>query len=106
MSVAAIILEPKDTDFYVPVATESFFQRAWVPAIKELNLELLLLLNPGLDLTKKDLSPLIQELEKIKSWAEAKLHKDELDYLKRRIDSLKVKLIEAFNNGAITIFIG
>ncbi|MNP75251.1 hypothetical protein D3C76_1722800 [compost metagenome] len=64
------------------------------------------MLDPGIDLTKKDLSLLIKELEKVKAWAVAKLDKNELEYLERRIDFLIVKLIEAFNNGAITIYIG
>lgn len=106
MSVAAIIIEPKDIEFYVPVSTESFFHTFWIPAIRELKLELLAMLDPGVDLTKNDLSLLINELEIIKSWALAKLNKNELDYLERRIDFLIIKLTEAFNNGAVTIFIG
>ncbi|MBW5449455.1 hypothetical protein GE107_25935 [Cohnella sp. CFH 77786] len=106
LSVASIIIEPKDIQFYVPVSTEAFFQSCWVPAIKELNLQLISLFNPGLDLTKKDLSHLIEELEILKKWAETNLDKDEYNYMKRRIDFLIVKLIEVFTNDEVVVFIG
>lgn len=106
LSVAAIIIEPEGMNFYVPVSTESFFQTFWTPAIKELKLELLKCLDPGIDLSKNDLSLLIEELEKIKTWAAENSNKSEIEYLKGRVDFLIVKLIEAFNNGAITIYIG
>ncbi|WP_040952709.1 hypothetical protein [Gorillibacterium massiliense] len=106
MSVAAIIIEPKDTQFYVPVSNEAFFQNCWVPAIKELNLKLISLFNPGLDLTKKDLSHLIEELELLINWAEVNLENDDFNYMKRRIDFLIVRLIEVFTSDEVIVFIG
>lgn len=106
MSISAIIIEPEGMDFYVPVSTESFFQTFWVPAIKELNLDLLRFLDPGIDLVKSNLFLLIKELELIKIWGIKNLNKREVEYLEVRVDLLIAKLIDAFNNGAITIYIG
>lgn len=106
MSIAAIIIKPEDTNFYVPVSTEAFFQRCWLPAIKELNLKIISLFNPGLDLTKNDLFHLVEELEVIKKWAEVNLNNDDFNYLKRRIDFLIVNLIEVFNSDEAIVFIG
>jgi hypothetical protein len=83
LSIAAMIIEPKDRNFYVPVSTEAFFRSCWVPAIKELQVELISFFDPGLDLIKKDLPDLINEL-----------------------NILTGELIEAFKEEDIIIYIG
>lgn len=42
MSIAAMILNSEnefEEKFYIPVASEAFFEECWIPAIEELNLE-------------------------------------------------------------------
>lgn len=106
LSVAAIILEPKDRSFYVPVATEAFFRKCWIPAIRQLNLSIVSLFDPGVDLREDDFPLLCEELARIKAWADERLSEEERAHIRSRIDGLIAKLTEAFAEEGVVVFIG
>ncbi|WP_239297632.1 hypothetical protein [Paenibacillus sp. ACRRY] len=103
-------MEPKGKEsFYVPVSTEAFFKRCWEPGIKALELELISLFpDPGVDLDKKHLPKLLNELHLLKDWAETGRHLNENDseHLINRISILQEKMHEAFLDENVIIFIG
>ncbi|MNI55464.1 hypothetical protein D3C76_753690 [compost metagenome] len=106
MSIAAIIIEPYN-NFYLPISTEAFFQRCWVPAIRELQLEIVSLFSdPGVDITISELPRLIKELELIQGWAVIKLAPDDLEHITKRINALLIRLPEIFRENNVTIYIG
>ncbi|WP_019535546.1 hypothetical protein [Paenibacillus ginsengihumi] len=106
LSVAAIILEPENRSFYVPVATEAFFRKCWIPAIRQLNLAIVSLFDPGVDLRKDDFPLLCEELDRIKTWADKQLTEEEHAHICSRIDGLIARLKEAFAEEGVVIFIG
>ncbi|WP_334076647.1 hypothetical protein [Paenibacillus sanfengchensis] len=106
MSVAAMIIEPKDRDFYVPVASEAFFCKCWIPASIELKLQYIPLFQSGVDIQKEDLPLLFQELSQLMKWSKQNLSKEDGLHLCSRVELLKTKLTEAFSEEGVIVFIG
>ncbi|WP_438449512.1 hypothetical protein [Gorillibacterium sp. sgz5001074] len=106
MSIAAIIIEPPNRDFYVPIASEEFFHKCWVPIIQDLKLKLVPLFNPGIDLIKKELPTLLSELKQIKDYGLKTLTYNEQSHIITRIELLENKLSEVFSEEGIVVFIG
>ncbi|WP_127529274.1 hypothetical protein [Paenibacillus kobensis] len=107
MSIAAIIIEPKDSRFYVPVSTEVFFERCWLPGVKELKLELTsYFYSPGIDLNKKHFPKLINELSLLKEWAKIMLTENDCSHLIGRVDRLVEEMNVAFKDEGVIIYIG
>ena len=93
-------------DFYVPIATEDFFRKCWIPAIKELNLSLTSCFQKGIDLSRKDLQELLNELKLIKHWSVDNLSIEETSHIHLRIDLLVAKLTETLITDETVVFIG
>lgn len=106
MSVAAFIIEPQDRDFYVPVASEAFFCKCWIPASIELKLQYIPLFQSGVDIQKDDLPRLFQELSQLMNWSKQNLSKEDDVHLCSRAELLKTKLTKAFTEEGVIVFIG
>ncbi len=110
MSICAFILEAQnewESSFFVPIATESFFKRCWLPAIEALGLRWIAIFPTGIDVEELDLSVVMEELNLIKEWATHHLA-DEEDRMKllKRIDWIQEKLPQAFQRKEAILFIG
>ncbi|WJH33616.1 hypothetical protein N6H14_26915 [Paenibacillus sp. CC-CFT747] len=60
MSISAIIIDPEDefeSSFMLPVATESFYTKYWLPAVDELNLQWAALFQDGTDVERRTFLP-------------------------------------------------
>lgn len=109
MSVIALILGPTnefEQEFSIPVASESFFNECWVPAIKAMNLKWVEHFSWGLDIKKEDLDKVINELLQIREWALHNLIEAKLVHILYRIDLLITKLPTAFRRENAVVFIG
>lgn len=109
MSIGAIILNSKnefEEKFYVPVATEAFFQECWEPAIEELELKWVKVFSVGIDLEKEDLPHVMRELSQIKKWARINLNSEQQIQIIDRIELLETELPKAFKRKGIVVFIG
>ena len=76
MSVLAFVLKPindYEKHLSIPVASEPFFTKYWIPAVKELKLEWVATFSVGIDITKDDLPNVVGELLQIKEWAKTNL---------------------------------
>ncbi|MEI7024917.1 hypothetical protein [Paenibacillus sp. y28] len=106
MSVAALIVEPENSGWYVPIATESFFMRCWIPAIQALQLQVISMFDPGVDICKDELPLLLEELDRVKMWAKIHLAEEDSGHMERRIQNLTQRLTEIFTDEGIVVFIG
>ncbi|WP_282940477.1 hypothetical protein [Paenibacillus sp. RC67] len=109
MSVVAYILDPTDElerVFSIPVASESFFNECWVPAIKAMQLKWVEQFSWGIDIRKEDLDKVINELLQIREWSLHNLFEVKQAHILYRIDLLITKLPTAFGRENAVIFIG
>ena len=109
MSVAAMVIIPENMVnklLYIPIATERFFIKCWMPAINALELKWIACFQCGIEITKKDLPFVIDELEKIKPWISENLSYEETNFMTSRIDNLIDNLGEIFCNDDVIVFIG
>ncbi|MBT2288738.1 hypothetical protein J7E73_06230 [Paenibacillus albidus] len=109
MSVLAFILEPTDEfeqEFSIPVASESFFNECWGPAIKALQLKWVEHFSWGIDVRKEDLDKVINELLQIREWSLHNLIEAKQEHILYRIDLLITKLPAAFRRENAVVFIG
>lgn len=110
MSISAMVLEAKDEfeeKFFIPVATESFFQECWEPAIEELGLKWTKVFSVGIDLVKEDFPFVLEELSKIKEWAKENLPEEKRIKIIERIELIETELPIVFTHrDGIIIFIG
>jgi hypothetical protein len=107
MSIAAIIIKPEDKQFYVPVSTEAFFERCWIPGIKELELEITsYFYSPGIDVDENQFPELTNELILLKEWAKRNLTENEFSHLVSRVDKLIEEMTVAFKEKEVIIYIG
>jgi len=109
MSIAAMILNSEnefEKKFYIPVASEAFFEECWIPAIEELNLEWVNVFSVGLDMEKEDLPFVIKELTQIKKWAKTNLPNEKQDKIIERIELLEAELPITFQREGAVVFIG
>ncbi|HEY1196249.1 hypothetical protein [Flavobacterium sp.] len=107
MSVAAFTLNPDNIEtFYVPIASEIFFNTYWIPALRETQTVLLSDIIYGIDLCKNDLNLIIKDLGVVKDWAIKNLEKDPLEHMLARINLLELKLPLAFTDVDSIVFIG
>ncbi|MCM3172092.1 MULTISPECIES: hypothetical protein [unclassified Paenibacillus] len=107
MTIAAIIIAPTDQGFCVPVSTESFFKRCWIPGIQSLQLEMVsYFADPGIDLTKEHFPELVRELSLLREWANKSLEEKDATFLIGRVDFLIQKMTEVFNDEAVILYIG
>lgn len=109
MSICAFLQEPEneyEKNFNVPVATDSFFEECWKPAIEELNLEWVNVFSVGLDMVKEDLPFVMKELSLIKEWAKTNLPNEKQEKIIERIELLETELPNAFRREGAVVFIG
>lgn len=109
MSVLAFILEPTDEfekEFSIPVASESFFNECWVPAIKALQLKWVEHFSRGIDIKKEDLDEVINELLQIREWSLDNVFEAKQEHFLYRIDLLITKLPSAYRRDNVVVFIG
>jgi len=108
LTIAAIIIEPQDQDhFYVPVSTEAFFKRCWMPGILALELDLISrFADPGIDMNIHDLPKLTGEFHALKEWARRNMDENDSAHLINRINFLLEKINEAFSDEKVMIYIG
>jgi hypothetical protein len=109
MTVSAFILDPQndfERNFFIPVATELFFNKYWLPAIESLGLQWTLLFSTGVDVEEEDIPHIFNELLLIKEWADKNLGEEEKNKMFERIARLQVNLPLAFQRKNTVVFIG
>ncbi|MGE6261164.1 hypothetical protein ACQKCU_25380 [Heyndrickxia sporothermodurans] len=109
MTIGVFILNPQnefEKSFYIPVATESFFNECWLPAIESLGLQWSELFSIGVDVEKENVADIIEELIQIKKWARKNIHEEHQINLFERIKILQDKLPQAFRRKDAVVFIG
>lgn len=110
MTIGAFILNPQndfERNFFIPVATESFYKEGWLPVIESLGLQWTNLFTTGVDIEKEDVSVVIDELIQIKEWVERNIKKvEQREKWIERIEILKVKLPKAFQREDVVVYIG
>lgn len=109
MAISAIILDPQndyEKNFFIPVATESFFKECWLPAIESLGLQWTDLFTTGVDVEEEDVPHIIAELILIKEWAAKSLTEEQKDKIFERVAGLQDKLPLAFQRKDAVVFIG
>ncbi|MDR6777701.1 MULTISPECIES: hypothetical protein [Paenibacillus] len=109
MSVSVMILEPQnefEKSFFFPVASESFFNECWQPAIESLGLQWIDLFSTGVDVEEEDLPIILSELRQLQNWAERNLEEDHKNKLVERVITLIEKLPSAFQRKEAVVFIG
>ena len=109
MAISALILDPQndyEKNFFIPVATESFFKECWIPAIETLGLQWTDLFPTGVDIEEEDIPHIIGELTLIKEWAAKNLNEEQKEKIFERIAGLQDKLPLAFQRKDAVVFIG
>lgn len=109
MAISALILDPQndyEKNFFIPVATESFFKECWLPAIESLGLQWTDLFPTGVDVEEEDVPQIIAELIRIKEWAANNLNEEQKVKIFERIAGLQDKLPLAFQRKDAVVFIG
>ncbi|SFF35970.1 hypothetical protein SAMN04487969_12951 [Paenibacillus algorifonticola] len=109
MSISVMILDPQndfEKHFFLPVATESFFNQYWLPGIQHLKLKWVILFSTGVDIEEEDLQSIFAELNLLKEWADQNLEEEQRSRLFERVDGLKDKLPSAFQRKDAVVFIG
>jgi len=109
MAISALILGPQndyEKNFFIPVATESFFKECWLPAIESLGLQWTDLFRTGVDVEEEDVPQIIAELIRIKEWAAKNLNEEQKVKIFERIAGLQDKLPLAFQRKDAVVFIG
>ncbi|MDR9855849.1 hypothetical protein RJP21_19730 [Paenibacillus sp. VCA1] len=109
MSVGVFIVDPVDDferSFTIPVATESFYRKYWVPAIRELNLQWIALFENGVDLEQEDLPAVLGEVSRLKEWAQANMRGDDLEHMLQRLELLETELPKAYRRSGTVVYIG
>ncbi|OWR32383.1 hypothetical protein CDO73_01895 [Saccharibacillus sp. O23] len=99
MSVAAFVINECDannTNFYVPIATEEFFEKYWKPAAEELGLIWIPLFQFGLDITAEDMESVNTELDALQEWTGKYMSGDPKEHLLTRANLLQTKLNTIF----------
>lgn len=109
MAIGALILDPQndyERNFFIPVATESFFKECWLPAIASLGLRWTDLFPTGVDVEEEDVPHIIEELIQIKEWVEKNLNEEQKVKILERIEGIIEKLPQAFQRKDAVVFIG
>ncbi|GIN87394.1 hypothetical protein J6TS2_37800 [Heyndrickxia sporothermodurans] len=109
MTIGVFILNPQnefEKNFYIPIATESFFNECWLPAIESIGLQWSELFSIGVDIEKENVADIIEELIQIKEWARKNVHEEHQNKLFERIKILQEKLPQAFRRKDAVVFIG
>lgn len=109
MSISAIIVDPEDDferSFMLPVATESFFQKYWLPAVEELKLEWAELFQDGTDVRREDIPAILDEVTRLKEWARSKMDGDDREHMLRRLELLEEELPKAYRRDDAVVYIG
>ncbi len=92
MSVSVIVSNPATLEqqlINIPVATESVFNSLWQTACDALNLQLVPLFSLGIDVGTDELNDLLDELERLKMWAENyRPQTDEVTQMQERVTRL------------------
>ena len=110
MSISAIIIDPEDEfehSFMLPIATESFYAKYWIPAVKELNLQWAALFQEGTDVEREDIPAVLEEVSRLKDWARKHMNGDDREHMLRRLELLETELPKACSRrvGAV-VYIG
>lgn len=109
MAVSAIITDPQnefEETFSIPIATQNFFKKYWIPAIEGTDTEWVQGIRYGIDVTQEEAHILINELDKIKNWVEINLEGAAKEQMLIRIELLITKLPKAFQRKNAIVFIG
>lgn len=90
----------------VPIATNAAFKEFWLPGCKALNLQWIPLFIEGLDLERKSLPDILDELSRLRSWMIQNHSGKERDFLVDRLDRLSGKLTELQSAPKFNAWIG
>ncbi len=89
MSVAMFVgnaISEKEEKFYVPIATEDFFEKYWLPGCKAIKLKWIPIFQTGVDLVKSDSIVVTNELQSLLVWAEMNLDTETYQAMRKRIE--------------------
>ncbi|VEP12047.1 conserved hypothetical protein [Hyella patelloides LEGE 07179] len=109
MSVGAFISNPvnkNEIGLYIPVATESFYRKAWLSGSEELRLKYIPLFSNGIDIKKEELFLIQDELKQLRIWAKEKLDKEDCERIVKRINFIDRELPKLFLRKDTVVFIG
>ncbi|WNQ14066.1 hypothetical protein MJA45_13920 [Paenibacillus aurantius] len=109
MSISAIIIDPEDefeSSFMLPVATESFYSKYWLPAVEELNLQWAALFQDGTDVESEDIPAVLEEVARLKEWAHTRMDGEDREHMLRRLELLETELPKAYRRGGAVVYIG
>lgn len=109
MSIAVFVDEPINEDeksFYLPVASENFFNSCWKPGCKTLNLQLVSRFDRGINITQINITEIISELNQLQAWAEQNLSGENKKHITERIKTLIDRLPSIFERENMSVFIG
>lgn len=111
MSIALLVDNPInefEKSVLVPVATESFFEKVWLPLAEEANLIWLPLFQTGITIEQEDKEVILNELACLLVKAQAsQLSLESIEKLQSRVYNLKGKIVELFSSRSnIALFLG
>lgn len=109
MSISAFVQDPRndvETRFSIPIATEEFFRRVWVPACEELDLKWVTLFPIGVEVTEDNVGDVRSELTRLKEWVSGNLPQAEAEHVQTRSNLLLDGLQTVFTRADISVFIG
>jgi hypothetical protein len=108
MSVALIIstAETDEVLDFTPIATQGSFVRFWLPACRELGLQLIPLLESGMLLTEEALDDFVRELSLLEHAVQQRVDSPECVNMTDRIRTLTTKLLSIKGNRDVKVWIG
>lgn len=109
MSVSAMIIDPEDDferSFMLPIATESFYEKYWLPAVEELGLAWIAQFRSGTDVEQEDMPHVLEEIARLKDWVRAKLGGEPGAHMLSRLELLERELPGAYRRGGAIVYIG
>lgn len=91
MSISMFLVDARDENqksYNLPVATEDVFKRIWLPEAKELNANLVLMFEFGVEIKESEVPKLIDELSQLNSRFKRYLKNDDIARVILRIERL------------------
>jgi hypothetical protein len=106
MSVGLLITHPNDRsrNRIVPVATQEIFRDRWLPGARELDLELVALMETGFPVDGTNRSELVGELTRLRPWMLQQYGTDSYDVV--RLDGLLEELKAMEFGDDLEVFVG
>ena len=108
MSITLTIDNPatdEDRTRSIPVATEHVFRMYWAPACAALGLTLVSAFSTGIVVGASDLPPLLDELQRLRSWVGAHLQAEAASHVEQRV-AIMIRELPALTANDRRVFIG